>query len=369
MRVILLNVEDVSNYGTFIENIESYDKNTYTGVDVDEIIFTEPVMIRDGVQMIKWFETNYEMYLTQNKLELFRKKIMDTCHLNEIFSFTKMKSILIDFIERHDVVNVYSLIEFAYEYPSVLLPEQNDDKESIPSVYIMFKPLELDEYKDDVNKYGHQVSIKQHSIMMELPMDVLKTFYGLPTKISQVFRSLFPNTWAQAYFNFTSYIIIHPLKNGNMIVITSFNYYHGYMEHPNTLTMLDNIKTVQFLKHRHVVLPLINEYKLDIPFPIIYGVSDEFKVEDENMNVKVACYHPDLTFGEEIELFDDSNDESKIPGDVTFGFLDNKYAFDPYQYHYVLRRITRYLYGYTYRPYRCIMSMNDLPNEVMYFKL
>jgi hypothetical protein len=231
---------------------------------------------------------------------------------------------------------------------------------------MMFDELEIFDYKDDVFKNNKNISIKQHSLMIELPMNVLKTFYGLPTKLSQVFRSLFPNTWPQAYFNFMTNIIIRP--NGDkMIVIVLFRYYEGYTNHPNTHTMLNNIDTVQFLKNHSTTLSLVKDYTLNVPFPTIFGVSKEFNVEDDNMSVKVTCYNPELEFGDDVKL--NYPKDWKIPGDDSFGYLDNKDAFDPHQYHYILRRLSRCLYEYDFKPYECIMSEYDLPEEVMYFKI
>jgi hypothetical protein len=377
MKVIFFNLptesyEDyLSQYGTIkhIEIIDSYDTHTYVGVDIDkEYEFTEPILeLENDVKVIKWFESDYNVYLTTHKLELFRDKLMKSCHLTEMISLEKIKSLLDEFIIRQYISNQYSLIEFAYEYIGVLIPEYYHDKESIPSLYMMFEPFELFDYVDNIIKNGKHISIKQHSIMMELPRNVLKTFYGLPTKISQVFRSLFPNTWSQAYFNFMTNIIIHPTNDDKMIVIVLFRYYDGYTNHPNTHTMLDNIKTVQFLKDHSTTLSLVKDYTLNVPFPIIFGMSNEFKVEDDNMSVKVTCYNADLEFSDNIELV--YPEDCKIPGDDTFGYLDNKNAFDPHQYHYVLRRLTRVLYDYDYIPYQCIMSEYDLPEEVMYFKI
>jgi hypothetical protein len=326
---------------------------------------TNPVIeLEDNVKVIKWYETNYELYLTENKLELFRKKLMK--NLTEIISLDKIKKLLIEFIIRQSVLNVYSLIEFAYEYIGLLLPEHHS-KETIPSLYMMFELFEIDSYEHHIDKHGKEISIKQHDIMMELPMDILKTLYGLPTKISQIYRALFPNTWAQAYFNFTTDIIIHPTKDEKMIVIVHFKYYHGYIDHPNTHTLLDNVRTVQFLKNHYTVLELVNEYMLDAPFPTIYGVSTAFIVDDDNMSVKISCYHPELSFGNKLKYFECSEIDLKIPGDSTFGYLTNKNAFDPHQYHYILRRLSRYLYEYPYVPYNCIMCEDDLPYDIMYF--
>jgi len=372
MKVIFVNVPEteINTYGKVhkVEVIKGYDKQTYLGVDIDHEydLINEPIIeLENGIKIIKWFESNYEVYLTENKLELFRKKIVDTCHLTNIFTLNRMKEILIDFIQHQQVLNVYSLIEFAYEYPGVLIQESQHPKEPIPTLYMMFEPFEISNYEDDVCTNRNQVSIKQHNLMFELPMNVLTTYYGLLTKISQVYRSLFPNTWSQAYFNFTTDIIIHPLNDDKMIVITQFCYYHGYDNHPNTHTLLDNIKTVQLLKDNYTVLNLVKDYDLNVPFPIIYGVSEEFYVNDDNMSVKVTCYHPELSFNNEIKLT--FPEDWKIPGDDTFGYLDNKDAFDPHQYHYILRRLTRRLYRYDYKQYICIMSEYDLPDDVMYF--
>jgi hypothetical protein len=376
MRVIFFHLpnemyeEYVSQYGKVhsIEIVESYDSNTYVGVDIDhDFEFTDPVLVLDdGVKLIQWFESDYTVYLTKDKLELFRTQLMKSCHLTVMISFEKIKSLLDEFIVRQYVLNQYSLIEFAYEHIGVLLPEYHHEKESIPCLYMMFEPFELFDYTDDVIRKDKHISIRQHSIMMELPMNVLKTFYGLPTKISQVFRSLFPNTWSQAYFNFMTNIIVHP-KGDTMIVIVLFRYYDGYTNHPNTHTMMDNIKTVQFLKGKYTTLSLVKEYTLNVPFPTIYGVEHEFKVDDEDMKVKVTCYNPELEFGDSIKL--NYPKDWKIPGDDSFGYLENKNAFDPHQYHYVLRRLTRVVYEYDYKPYECIMSEYDLPEQIMYFKV
>ncbi len=373
MKVIFFNLPesyDLSEYGTIHSSkmIEGYDNTTYVGVDIEkDYEFTTPVLeLENKVKIIRWFEPDYLVYLTNEKLELFRTKLMDSCHLTELISLDKIKGMIDEFITRQYVLNQYSLIEFAYQHIGVLLPEYQHDKEPIPCLYMMFEPFEIFDYVDHVIKKFKHVSVKQHSLMMELPLNVLNTYYGLPTKISQVFRSLFPNTWPQAYFNFMTTIMVYP-KGDNMIVIVLFRYYEGYNNHPNTHTMLDNIKTVQFLKDRTVTLSLVKDYKLNAPFPTIYGVSNEFKVDDDNMKVKVTCYNPELEFGEDIKLV--YPEDWKIPGDDSFGHLDNKDAFDPHQYHYVLRRITRVLYDYDYKPYECIMSEYDLPEEVMYFKV
>lgn len=376
MKVIFFNIpsesyeEYLSQYGEIIsiEIIKGYDKQKYIGVEIDkEYDFKEPILeIENGVKIIRWFEPNYEVYLTNDKLELFRNKIMKSCQLTEMISLEKIKILLDEFIQRQSILNEYSLIEFAYENIGVLIPSFHDYKEPIPILYMMFELFEVFDYTDSVIKKGKNISIKQHSIMMELPINVLKTFYGLPTKISQVFRSLFPNTWAQAYFNFMTNIIIHPIDD-KMIVIVLFKYYEGYTNHPNTHTMLDNINTVQLLKEHSTTLLLVKEYTLNVPFPTIFGVSKEFNVEDDNMSVKVSCYNHELEFGDDVKL--NYPKDWKIPGDDSFGRLDDKDAFDPHQYHYVLRRLTRALYDYEYKPYDYILSEHDLPEEIMYFKI
>jgi hypothetical protein len=375
MKVIIvcgleIKVEYLDKYGTILEEIKGYDNKKYIGVDTNEDydLVNQPVLeLEKDIHIIKWFESDYTLYLTDEKLELFRNKIMKDCQLTESFSLEKMKELIETFIQNQLILNIYSLIEFTYEHIGVLLPEQTHSKEPIPTLYMMFEPFEIYDYEDDVCEKGKEISIKQHSLMMELPMSLLKIYYGLTTKISQVYRSLFPNTWSQAYFNFTSNIIIHPIEDDKMIVITMFSYYHGYMNHPNTHTLLDNVKTVQLLKDKSTTLSLVKDYTLNVPFPTIFGVSNEFNVIDENMDVKVACYCPEFTFGKSIEL--SPPDDWKIPGDSTFGYLNDKDAFDPHQYHYILRRLTRSFYGYRYQPYYCIMSEDDLPEEVMYFKV
>jgi hypothetical protein len=376
MKVIFFNIpsesyeEYLSQYGEILstEIVKGYDSHTYIGVEINkEYEFTEPILnIDNDVKIIKWFEPDYTVYLTTDKLELFRNKIMKSCHLTEMISLEKMKSLLDDFILRQCILNQYSLIEFAYQHIGVLLPPYYDNKEPIPSIYMMFDELEIFDYNDDVFINNKNISIKQHSLMIELPIKVLKTFYGLPTKLSQVFRSLFPNTWPQAYFNFMTNIIIHPTGD-KMIVIVLFRYYEGYTNHPNTHTMLDNINTVQFLKNHSTTLSLVKDYTLNIPFPTIFGVSKEFNVEDDNISVKVACYNPELEFGDDIKL--NYPKDWKIPGDDSVGYLDNKDAFDPHQYHYLLRRLSRCLYEYDFNPYEGIISVYDLPEEVMYFKI
>lgn len=359
MKVIFINSKCEG------ENLPSYDKNTYIGIDIEDeynFIIDPIIELENNVKIIKWYESNYKVYLTKSKLELFQNKLM--INLIEYISLDKIHQLLVEFIERQNVENIYSLIEFAYEYPGVLLPDKNY-KESLPTLYMMFEPFEIYDYTDDQYSNGNEISIKQHNLMMELPMNILKSIYGLPTKISQIYRSLFPNTWAQAYFNFTTEIIIYP-KDENMIVIVCFQYYHGYDNHPNTLTLLDNLRTVQFLKNHYTILHLSKDYDLDVPFPVIRGVAKNFFVKDDNMNVKISCYHPDLLFNHFTEI-EFSQTNLKIPGDPTFGYLTDKNAFDPHQYHYILRRLSRYLYDYSYTPYQCIMSEDDLPDEVMYF--
>ena len=370
MKVIFVNVsiEKLNEYGNIKESeiLPSYDKNMYIGVDIDKEydFLTKPVIeLENNVKVIKWFEKNYELYLTDKKLELFRNKLMK--NLNETISLNKIHELIVNFIIKQYDENIYSLIEFSYEYPGVLLPEQIS-KESIPSVYMMYKSIDIYNYEEDEYTNDKQILIKQHNLMVELPMNILKTLYGLPTKISQIYRSLFPNTWAQAYFNFTDEIYIHPIINDKIIVILTFRYYDGYIDHQNTRTLLDNIKTVQFLKNHYTILSLKKDYSLNVPFPTIYGISNEFIVDDDNMDIKVSCYHPDLLFGEFIELAYGHSD-LKIPGDDTFGYLNDKNAFDPHQYHYILRRLSRYLYNQPYTPYHCIMSKDDLPDKLMYF--
>lgn len=376
MKVIFFNLpnesyeEYLSQYGKILstEIVEGYDTHTYVGVEINkEYEFTEPILnIDNDVKIIKWFEPDYNVYLTTDKLELFRNKFMKSCHLTEMISLEKIKSLLDEFILRQCILNQYSLIEFAYEHIGVLLPSYQDDKEPIPCIYMMFEKFDIFDYTNHIIKKGKHISIKQHSLMIELPLNVLKTFYGLPTKLSQVFRSLFPNTWPQAYFNFMTNIIIRP--NGDkMIVIVLFRYYEGYTNHPNTHTMLDNIKTVQFLKNHSTTLSLVKDYTLNVPFPTIFGVSKEFIVEDDNMSVKVTCYNSELEFNDDVNLIYPK--DWKIPGDDSFGYLDNKDAFDPHQYHYLLRRLSRCLYEYDFKPYEYIMSEYDLPEEIMYFKI
>lgn len=355
MRVILFSNQTDREV---IEKIKWYSfekEKEYVVVDMDNL--------EDN--MIEWYDPKIE--LSESILERFQMKLMKSCHLTEPISLEKIDVLLNEYIERQGSVNRQCLLELAHEYPGLLLPEQRNEKEYIPGLHIMFNEFDLYSYQEDKPIQGIRISIKQHDLMMELPIDILKTLYGLPTKISQIYRALFPNTWSQAYFNFTTNILIHPTYNKKMIVIVVFTYYHGYTNHPNTHTLLDNLNTVQLLKHHHTVLPLTNRYTINSPFPTIYGISPTFDVIDWNMDVKVACYNDALDFGDPIELPKQTN--WKIPGDPTFGYLEDKNAFDPHQYHYVLRRISRHLYEYPLLPYECIMSENDLPDEIMYFKM
>jgi hypothetical protein len=357
MKVILLSSEP--DCGNLIKKIKWYSfekEKEYCIVEIED-----DAHVLDN--MIQWYDPKNEM--SESRLEYFRMKIMKSSNLIEPFSLEKMKQLLDEYLQRQSSDHIESLIELAYEYPGVLLPEQRNEKEYIPSLHIMFNGVDIFHYKEDINVNGIRISIKQHDLMMELPIHVLKTLYGLPTKISQVYRALFPNTWAQAYFNFTTDIIIHPMYNDKMIVIIIFDYYYGYNNHPNTHTLLDNTNIVQLLKNNHTLLPLTNRYTLECPFPTIYGVNALFNVNDNNMDVKVGCYNPELDFGNEIEL--PKQTPWKIPGDTTFGFLEDKNAFDPHQYHYILRRISRALYEYPLETYECIMSDKDLPDEIMYF--
>ncbi len=309
------------------------------------------------------------MSLVNNELlELLRLSIMKSCNMIELFSLEKMNSLLKEYLNRHSYPED-KLIYLVLKYPGLLLPSQDytEGKEFIPSLRISFEHPILHDYKDKIIKEDNKLSIKLHSLMIELPMNILNTFYGLPTKLSQIYRSLFPNTWPQANFNNTSEIIIHPLINDNMIVIVKFDYYHGYLNHINTITLLDNLKTNHLLKHHYTTLSLQNKIKEGIPFPTIYGLSNSFTIIDDNMDVKVSCYHPSLSFNNEINLSIPSN--CKIPGDSTFGYITNKDEIDPHQYHYILRRLSRYLYEYPYIPYQCIMSEKDLPETIMYFNI
>ncbi len=296
-------------------------------------------------------------------LDVLRLKIMESCNLTELFSLEKMEYLLSKFLNRNP-----NMIELAIEYPGLLLPSQDytEGKEFIPNLTISLDKPILTDYHNKVIR-DDKISIRLHSLMMELPMNILKTFYGCPAKLSQIYRSLLPNTWPQANFNNTTDIIIHPLNNGNMIVIVKFDYYHGYDNHINTITLLDNVKTIYSLKNHYTTLSLKNTLKEGIPFPTIYGVSDSFKIIDDNMDVKISCYHPSLVFDNEIYLPIPSN--CKIPGDSTFGYITDKDEIDPHQYHYILRRLSRYLYDYPYSPYKCIMNEYDLPEKIMYFNI
>lgn len=354
-----------------IKVVQAYtlDKKYYvvTGeIDVDS--FTSPILeIRNSYVM------KSNTIIKESKIEKLKMKVMKSCNIIKPFSNEKMKIMLDHYLKRQNLNNEYQLIELAYAYPGLLLPEQHSviGKEFLPNLYLSFEPIKLEYYKDKKIINDNQITIQFHSLMMELPIDILKTFYGLPTKLSQIYRSLFPNTWPQALFNFTTDIIIHPTYNGKMIVVVNFAPYHGYVDHPNTITLLDNLNTLTLLKKNYTTLSLDNTLtsSLDktIPFPIIDGLPDCFQIIDYKMDIKISCYRPDLSFINEIQL--DFPTNWKIPGDTSFGFITNKNGVDPHQYHYILRRLVRYLFDSPYVPYKCIMSEDDLPDTIMSFEV
>lgn len=369
---------DINEKDVKILQAYTLDKKYYhIKITIDEDIeFNTPIfkLLNDNesTYIMKWINKP-TVSVGDNKLNQFRMKFMKSCNLTEEISLEKMNSLIISYLNRqkkNSLNECYQLIELAYEYPGLLLPE-NRVKEGLPKLHISLEEPLIVDYDDNKLVNENKISIRLHSLMMEMPIKVLKTFYGCPSKLSQIYRSLFPNTWSQALFNFTTDLIIHPTYNEKMIVIVKFKYYHGYDNHLNTETLLDNLNTLQLLKNNYTVLKLNNVLKstmdVNVPFPTIYGLSKTFTILDEPMDIKVTCYNTKLTFNNEIEL--STVDHWKIPGDTTYGFITDKNGIDPHQYHYILRRLSRYLFDYPYIPYYCIMSEDDLPDDIMYFNV